>query len=134
MMIDASAFLAILLEEPDGPQMAERIACAKAPYTSPLAVYETCARLMNLRQIGAEEAQNILRELLDEAAVRVVPITESMTGAALGAFEKYGQARHSAALNFGDCFAYACARAYRARLLFTGDDFSRTDINDSARR
>lgn len=46
MMIDASAFLAILLEEPDGPEMAQRIASAKAPYTSPLAVYETCARLM----------------------------------------------------------------------------------------
>jgi ribonuclease VapC len=134
MMIDASAFLAILLEEPDGPQMAERIACANAPYTSPLAVYETCARLMNLRQVGAEEAQNILRELLDEAAVRVVPITEGMTGVALGAFEKYGKSRHPAALNFGDCFAYACARAYRARLLFKGEDFSQTDINDSARR
>ncbi|MDJ0450979.1 MULTISPECIES: type II toxin-antitoxin system VapC family toxin [Methylocystis] len=133
MMIDASAFLAILLEEPDGPEMAQRIALAKAPYTSPLAVYETCARLMNARQIAANDAQDMLRELLDEAAVRVVPITEGMTSVALGAFEKYGRSRHPAALNFGDCFAYACARAYRARLLFKGNDFSQTDINDSVR-
>ncbi|QGM46978.1 type II toxin-antitoxin system VapC family toxin [Methylocystis heyeri] len=134
MMIDASAFLAILLEEPEGPEMAQRIACAKAPYTSPVVVYETCVRLMNARQIAPEEAQDIMRALLDEAAVRVVPITESMTAAALGAFEKYGKSRHPAALNFGDCFAYACARAYRARLLFTGEDFSQTNINDSSRR
>jgi ribonuclease VapC len=134
MMIDASALLAILLEEPDGPEMARRIAGAKTPITSPLAVHETCARLMNLRQITAEEAQDIIRALLNEAAVRVVPLTESMTSAALGAFEKYGRSRHPAALNFGDCFAYACARAYRAPLLFNGDDFSQTDINDAVRR
>jgi len=133
MMIDASAFLAILLEEPDGPEMAQRIAESKAPYTSPLAVYETCSRLMNARQITAEQAQELLRELLDEAMVRIVPITESMIGVALGAFERYGRRRHPADLNFGDCFAYACARAYRARLLFKGNDFSKTDINDSMR-
>lgn len=75
----------------------------------------------------------MLRELMDEAAVRVVPITEGMTSVALGAFEKYGRSRHPAALNFWDCFAYACARAYRARLLFKGDDFSQTDVNDSVR-
>jgi ribonuclease VapC len=133
MMIDASAFLAILLQEPEGPEMAQRIASAKSPYTSPLAVYETCSRLMNARQMTAVEAQDTLRELLDEAAVRVVPITETMTACALGAFEKYGRSRHPAGLNFGDCFAYACARAYRARLLFKGNDFSQTDVNDSVR-
>jgi uncharacterized protein with PIN domain len=52
----------------------------------------------------------------------------------LKAFEKYGRSRHPADLNFGDCFAYACARAYRAPLLFKGNDFSQTDINDFVRR
>jgi len=134
MMIDASAFLAILLQEPDGPDMAQRIADAKAPYTSPLAVYETCSRLMNARQMSAEQAQSALRDLLDEAAVRIVPVTESMGGVALGAFERYGRTRHPADLNFGDCFAYACARAFRAPLLSKGNDFAQTDINDSVRR
>lgn len=134
MMIDASAFLAILLQEPEGPEMAERIAVAKSPYTSPLAVYETCTRLMNARQMTADQAQDTLRDLLDEAAVRVVPVTESMITVALKAFEKYGRSRHPADLNFGDCFAYACARAYRAPLLFKGNDFSQTDINDLVRR
>ncbi|CAN2536666.1 Ribonuclease+VapC36 [Methylocapsa aurea] len=134
MMIDASAFLAILLQEPEGPAMAERIAAAKSPYTSPLAVYETCTRLMNARQMTADQAQDTLRDLLDEAAVRIVPVTESMIAVALKAFEKYGRSRHPADLNFGDCFAYACARAYRAPLLFKGNDFSQTDINDFVRR
>lgn len=134
MMIDASAFLAILLQEPDASDMARRIAEAKAPFTSPLAVYETCSRLMNARQMSAEQAQDVLRELLDEAAVRIVPVTESMGGVALGAFERYGRNRHPADLNFGDCFAYAGARAYRAPLLFKGNDFSQTDINDFVRR
>jgi ribonuclease VapC len=89
---------------------------------------------MNARQMTAEQAQDALRELLDESAVRIVPVTESMIGMALGAFEKYGRNRHPADLNFGDCFAYACARAYRAPLLFKGNDFSQTDVNDSVRR
>ncbi|WP_428991626.1 type II toxin-antitoxin system VapC family toxin [Methylocapsa aurea] len=114
--------------------MAERIAAAKSPYTSPLAVYETCTRLMNARQMTADQAQDTLRDLLDEAAVRIVPVTESMIAVALKAFEKYGRSRHPADLNFGDCFAYACARAYRAPLLFKGNDFSQTDINDFVRR
>jgi ribonuclease VapC len=44
------------------------------------------------------------------------------------AYAKFGKGRHAAALNMGDCFAYACAKANRARLLFKGDDFAKTDI------
>lgn len=132
MMIDASAFLAILLNEPDGPDMAQRIADARGPYTSPLAVFETCSRLMNARQMSAEQAQVALRNILDEAAIRVVPVSEGMGAVALAAFERYGRARHPAGLNFGDCFAYACARAHRAPLLFKGNDFSQTDVNAGA--
>lgn len=40
----------------------------------------------------------------------------------------YGKGRHPAALNMGDCFAYACAQAHRARLLYKGEDFARTDL------
>jgi ribonuclease VapC len=51
-----------------------------------------------------------------------------MTSLALGAFERFGRSRHPADLNFGDCFAYACARAYRAPLLYKGNDFAQTDL------
>ncbi|KAF2988931.1 type II toxin-antitoxin system VapC family toxin (plasmid) [Methylocystis sp. MJC1] len=128
MMIDASAFLAILLAEENGPDIAQRIAAAKAPYTSPLAVYETAARLMKVRQMAAADAETIIRALLDEAGIRVIHITDSMTTAALRAFEQYGGSRHPAGLNLGDCYAYACAKAYRAPLIYTGADFAQTDL------
>ena len=128
MLIDASAFLAILLHEAEGPEMAKRISDAKAPYTSPLAIYETSTRLMNVRNMGAAEAEAVIRALLDECSIRVVHITDSMTSVALTAFECYGRSRHPADLNFGDCFAYACARAYRAPLLYKGNDFAQTDL------
>ncbi len=50
---------------------------------------------------------------------------------AVACFEKFGKARHPAALNFGDCVSYACAKANGALLLFEGDDFAQTDINQS---
>ncbi|MEK8121595.1 type II toxin-antitoxin system VapC family toxin [Methylocystis sp. IM4] len=127
-MIDASAFLAILLGEEDGPEIAQRISAAKAPYTSPLAVYETATRLMTVRKITAAEAEAIIRSLLDEAGIRVIHIADSMTVIALRAFEQYGRSRHPADLNFGDCFAYACAKAYRAPLIYKGNDFAQTDL------
>lgn len=128
MMIDASAFLAILLAEEDGPKIAKRISEAKAPYTSPLAIYETATRLMNVRKITAVESEAIIRSLLNEAGIRVIHITDSMAPLALRAFEQYGRSRHPADLNFGDCFSYACAKAYRAQLLYKGNDFAQTDL------
>jgi len=47
---------------------------------------------------------------------------------ALDAYARYGKGRHRAALNMGDCFAYACAKANRAKLLYKGDDFVHTDL------
>ncbi|WP_281799651.1 type II toxin-antitoxin system VapC family toxin [Methylocystis echinoides] len=128
MMVDASAFLAILLAEPEGPEIARRISGANAPYTSPLAIYETATRLMSVRKITAAESEAIVRAMLDEAGVRVIHITDAMTSIALHAFQQYGRGRHPADLNFGDCFAYACAKAYRAPLLYKGSDFAQTDL------
>ncbi len=56
------------------------------------------------------------------------PIGEPEAVRAFAAFVRFGKGRHPAALNMGDCFAYACAKANNAKLLFKGDDFSKTDI------
>ncbi len=56
-----------------------------------------------------------------------------MATMAIQAFERFGEGRHPAQLNMADCFAYACARAQGAPLLFTGEDFSKTDVDDEAR-
>jgi ribonuclease VapC len=53
---------------------------------------------------------------------------------ARAAFRKYGKGRHTAGLNFGDCFSYALAKASGQPLLFKGDDFARTDIRAAAGR
>jgi len=60
--------------------------------------------------------------------VRVVPITVEIGRVAVAAFERYGRGRHPAALNMGDCFAYACASQLNLPILFKGDDFPQTDI------
>jgi len=44
------------------------------------------------------------------------------------AYAEFGKGRHPAALDMGDCFADACAKANRAKMLFTGNDFAKTDI------
>ena len=61
----------------------------------------------------------------------IEPITEQIGIRAIEAFEKFGKGRHSARLNLGDCFAYAFARVYEAKLLFKGDDFIHTDITSA---
>lgn len=63
-----------------------------------------------------------------EFGVKVVAIEPAMTAIALDAFRRYGKGRHPAALNFGGCFAYACAKHHNVPLLYKGNNFSQTDI------
>lgn len=128
MMIDASAIIAILNAEADAACLAEAIDAAKAPFTSPIAVYEATVALVHENEWTAEEAGRVVRKFLDTASIKVVMITETIATSAAKAFEKFGKGRHPANLNLGDCFAYAAARSYRAPLLFKGDDFPRTDV------
>ena len=128
MMIDASALCAILLREPEAADFAEVIAKAEAPFTSPIAVYETAVALMRVNAWGAEEAVGRVCRLLKTASIAVCAITEDTSAFAASTFDRFGKGRHPAALNLGDCFAYACAKANDAPLLYKGDDFARTDI------
>ncbi len=74
------------------------------------------------------DAGPLLREFLREAEVEVLPFEQDHYEAAVDAFVRYGKGRHAAALNFGDCLTYAVARLSGLPLLFTGDDFSKTDL------
>ena len=60
--------------------------------------------------------------------MRLVPVGEAELRLALDAYVQYGKGRHKAALNMGDCFAYACAKSHGARLLYIGGDFTYTDL------
>ena len=76
-----------------------------------------------------DEVESLVDELLQKAGAREIHITESIGKAARDASAVYGKLTgHPAKLNMGDCFAYACAKAYRVPLLYKGDDFAHTDL------
>jgi len=129
VFVDASALVAFLLQEPEGPELAERLQAAGGGYTSPLAMFETITAVMARRRIPRGEAEERLAVLLAETGVILVDITPEIGRLALAAFERYGKGRgHPAQLNMGDCFAYACAQSLAVPLLYKGDDFARTDL------
>lgn len=66
--------------------------------------------------------------LLQRMGVEVIPFTAEHAALAREGFRRFGKGRHPAGLNFGDCFAYALARARNQPLLFKGDDFAHTDV------
>lgn len=126
--VDASALCAILLGEPDGEELLTKLLAARAPLTSPVAVYETITALAKSLDGDVAGARRRLARLMEEVGVQTVPIGDAERELALDAFDRYGKGRHPAQLNMGDCFAYACARTHGAALLFKGDDFALTDI------
>ena len=128
MFLDASAIVAILVEENDAALLTRRLEQSTQLCTSPIAIYEAVAGVARIYRITIRAAETILDRFLDAARVQIVPITAEIGGAALSAFDRYGRGRHPAALNMGDCFAYACARQLELPLLFKGDDFPLTDI------
>ena len=129
MFVDASAMVAMLTDEPEGDRLARVLEGDQGPITSAIAIYETAARLMSKSSLSEEEARHTVGEFLRTANVQVVSIGEREVEMALRAFERFGKRRHPAGLNMGDCFAYACAKVFDAPLLYTGDDFSLTDVN-----
>ena len=128
MFVDASAIIAILVQESEAAALAKRLEQAVEPRTSPIAVYEAVVGVARICNLSISAAQRILDCFLEQAAVRIVPITAEIGRAALSAFERYGRGRHPAALNMGGCFAYACARTLDVPILAKGDDFPQTDI------
>jgi ribonuclease VapC len=128
MFLDASAMVAILVGEDDAAALTKRLEQAVEAYTSPIAIYEAVLGIARACNIAIPAAETILDRFLEQTAVRITSITAEIGRGAVSAFERFGKGRHRAALNMGDCFAYACARSLDLPLLFKGDDFPHTDI------
>lgn len=128
MFIDASALTAILVDEPDGPALLARIDRAEVRQTSPLALWETAIAVARVLAIDEMAAADAVERFCDLAGITIGAVPPDAARIAIGAWARFGKGRHPAALNFGDCFAYACARLGGQPLLFKGDDFGRTDI------
>jgi ribonuclease VapC len=128
MFVDASAMVAMMTREDDFKRLAERLDASPTAYTSALALFETAMAMVRKRGYAVSEAEAEIAAFLAEAGVILTPIGGAEMQAALTAFDRYGKGRHPAALNMGDCFAYACAKTLKAPLLYKGDDFARTDL------
>ena len=128
MFVDASAMVAMLTREEDFKILAERLEAETTRFTSALAVFETAMAIVRKRGCTVLEAKEEIAYFLHEARVALLDIGEAQMHAALFAFDHYGKGRHPAALNMGDCFAYAGAKTTGALLLYKGDDFSKTDL------
>lgn len=128
IFIDASALISIIAGEDDADGLADVLEQERVRLISPMSAWETVAGLCRSYGLGPSHAQDQVRLFVESGSLSFISIGEKEYGLALQAYANYGKGRHRAALNMGDCFAYACAKANRAALLFKGTDFSQTDI------
>lgn len=129
IFVDTSAVVAMLAGEPGAPALAGKLEAERERISAGHVILEASMALATLLGMTPTVADTLIARLLREADITVVPITEEIAHLSVAALEQYGKGRSSKAkLNFGDCLSYACAKAHRARLLFTGSDFVHTDI------
>jgi len=125
MVIDTSALVAVFLAEPERKRFLDLIVEAGTRLISAANALETGIVLEAKR---GEAAGREFDLFLVRANLQVVPVDGEQVEIARSAWRKYGKGRHSAALNFGDCFAYALAKSSGEPLLAKGTDFALTDI------
>lgn len=125
MVVDTSAVMGILQEEPEARRLAEAIEAADIRLISAVSMLEAGILVESRKgQAGARE----LDAFIAAAALEVVPFDIEQAAVARDAFARYGKGRHAARLNFGDCAVYALAATRAAPLLFKGADFAATDL------
>ena len=132
IVLDSSALIAILDEEEDAVKYAKAISEADRPLISAATLVE--AGIVMLNRHGSKGARK-LNTLVQEAGCQLESVTAQHAHMALEAYAAYGKGQNNkAALNYGDCFSYALAKATGLPLLFKGDDFSETDIEPALSR
>lgn len=125
MVVDTSAIIAILQQEPDARRYADIIQEGAVKLVSAVSVLEA-GILANARK--GDQGEQELDAFLASAELEIVPFDEEQAAVARTAFKKFGKGNHPANLNFGDCAVYALAATRAEPLLFKGSDFSATDL------
>jgi ribonuclease VapC len=125
MVIDTSALVAILQDEPERRRFNEAIEAAPRRRISTATLVEISIVLE--ARYGTDGVRD-LDLFLSEAEIQSIPVDAKQALAAREAFRRFGKGRHPAGLNFGDCFSYALARVLDEPLLFKGSDFTQTDV------
>lgn len=129
MIVDASAVIAILRAEPEAVVFARVIAEARSRRISAVNFVEAAVVIDGSRD---PIASHRLDELISEAEIEIAVVTSDHARIAREAYRDFGKGcGHRAALNLGDCFAYALAKTSREPILFKGDDFNHTDLRSA---
>jgi ribonuclease VapC len=128
IFVDASAMIALISGEADADELADRLSAHPDRSCSAVSIWETVTGLCRSYTFSVETADEAVRNFLNFNDFQFVGIGEPEYAIAKQAYAQFGKGRHAAGLNMGDCFAYACAKANRAALLFKGRDFTKTDI------
>ncbi len=125
MVIDASAIVAILFDEPDRARFAAAIDAATSRLLSVVTFVEATIVVEGRK---GRPAERMVERFVEDGEIELIPVTVEHAQLACKAFRAFGKGRHAAGLNFGDCFSYALAKATGESLLFKGGDFPVTDI------
>ncbi len=129
MIVDTSALVAILRDEPDADRYVAALAAAVGPKIS-AGNYIEAGVIIDLN--GDPVLSRHLDDLLSTSQIHVEPVTQQHAEIARRAYRDFGKGSgHPAQLNFGDCFAYALSRATGEPLLFKGDDFGHTELQSA---
>lgn len=124
MILDGSAVVAVLLDQPEAGQLTAAIATGVPSIGAPTLAETGIVLTARLGVVG----RSLLGRFLQEAGVSVLEFTDAHWSVSVDAFARFGRGRHPAALNFGDCLTYASASLSGEPLLCLGDDFARTDL------
>jgi ribonuclease VapC len=127
MIVDSSALVAVVRDEPDAQRFFDALSDRSVLKRISAANYLEAAIVIDDSRSPISSRR--FDEVIAEAAIVIEPVTREQAEIARAAYRDFGKGSgHPASLNFGDCFAYALAKATREPLLFKGDDFSRTDV------
>ena len=129
LFVDASALVAIVANEHERERFTERILIETNALWSAMSCWETVNAVRKAERVTVEVARSAVERTAEQLFLRLVSIGQVELAIALDAHQQYGRnSGHPAKLNFGDCFAYACAKTNNAALLYKGNDFSKTDL------
>jgi ribonuclease VapC len=126
-LVETSVLVAILLAEPHWEALAEKIVGASCATTS-VNIFEAVLALTKQVSTTPTDAHARVLRLVGKLSIQLVSVTPDMIPHAVAARERYGRGRKK--LNMGDCLSYAAVRQLGVKLLYKGDDFSATDVND----
>lgn len=129
IVVDSSALMASILRENDFEELSEVLNASEAKIIGAPTRLELLMVASGRRR---EALRSLALELLQDARIETVPFNSAHADIAADAFLRYGKGTgHPAQLNYGDCMAYAVAKALDAPLLYKGDDFAQTDIRSA---